>query len=344
MGLIEPRHSFELQRPVVLVIDDSPAHRLLMTSLLEQEGYRAVAAQDGEAGVRAVEEHRPDLLLLDLLMPGIDGYEVCRRLRADDRLDQMPIILMTARTDVEDVVRGLDAGADDFLTKPFRTPELLARMRSSMRQRQTMKRMATAHTVAAVLANAVEAKDPATEHHCQRLANLAARVGRRVGLDEREIEAVAYGALLHDVGKIGVPEEILTKAGPLEEDERIVLRRHPEIGERICQPLINGGILPIIRHHHERWDGSGYPDGLKAIEIPLGARVVAVVDAFDAMTHDRPYRRARPVEAALEEMWRFAGSQFDPELVPLLDEEIRGYQTVSVVQPVAELLPAALLH
>jgi putative two-component system response regulator len=327
-------------RPLVLVVEDDPANRALLERLLEREGYRTQAAGDGEAALVAATEHDPDLILLDIGLPRLDGYEVTRQLRSHVRTLTVPIILLTGRTGLEDVVEGLDAGADDFLSKPFRQPELLARIRSALRLRQALARMDAAHAAVAALANAVEAKDPSTEHHCQRLANLAARLGAQAGLDAADLEAVAYGALLHDVGKIGVPESILTKQGPLNASEWQVMRSHPEIGARICEPLAAAGAFgPIVRHHHERWDGRGYPDGLKGESIPLGARIVALVDAFDAMTHDRPYRRALSVDHAVHELWTEAGTQFDRALVPLFALELGRDET----RPLTELPPSALL-
>jgi len=329
-------------RPLVLVVEDDLANRALLERILEREGYRTTSAADGEAALLAVGEHSPDLVLLDIGLPRMDGYEVTRRLRSHLRTLTVPIILLTGRSSLDDVVEGLDAGADDFLSKPFRQPELMARIRSALRLRQALLRMDAAHTAVAALANAVEAKDPTTERHCQRLANLAARLGAQTGLDGIELEAVAYGALLHDVGKIGIPEAILTKPSPLDDDEWQLMRRHPEIGERICQPLASAGLFsPIVRHHHERWDGRGYPDGLRGEEIPLGARIVGLVDAFDAMTHDRPYRRAMPITRAVNELWLEAGGQFDRALVPLFVLELerdRDGETVS-----SELPPPALL-
>lgn len=201
-------------RPLVLVVEDDLANRALLERLLGREGYRTKAVCDGEAALLAVGEHAPDLVLLDIGLPHLDGYEVTRRLRGNIRTVAVPIILLTGRSTLDDVVEGLDAGADDFLSKPFRQPELLARIRSALRLRQALVRMDAAHIAVAALANAVEAKDPSTEHHCQRLANLAARLGAQAGLQGLELEAVAYGALLHDVGKIGVPEAILTKPAP----------------------------------------------------------------------------------------------------------------------------------
>ncbi|MEX1170032.1 MAG: HD domain-containing phosphohydrolase [Chloroflexota bacterium] len=327
-------------RPLVLVVEDDLANRALLERLLGREGYRTKAVGDGEAALLAVGEHAPDLVLLDIGLPHLDGYEVTRRLRANIRTVAVPIILLTGRSTLDDVVEGLDAGADDFLSKPFRQPELLARIRSALRLRQALVRMDAAHTAVAALANAVEAKDPSTEHHCQRLANLAARLGAQAGLQGLELEAVAYGALLHDVGKIGVPEAILTKPAPLDAAEWDLMRRHPEIGERICEPLAAAGTFtPIVRHHHERWDGRGYPDGLRGEAIPLGARIVALVDAFDAMTHDRPYRRAMPTALAVNELRREAGVQFDRALVPIFVMELeRDGEKIS-----SELPPSALL-
>ncbi len=309
----------------MLVVEDDPASRLLMSRVLEGAQYRVITASDGTAALRAVTDERPDLVVLDIGLPGMDGLEVCQRLRTDPRNATLPVIMLTARVQLDDIVTGLGVGADDYLAKPFRQPELLARIRSALRLRAALVRMETAHAVVATLANAVEAKDPVTEHHCQRLASLSARLTERLGLDHRAAETIAYGALLHDVGKIGIPESILTKPGPLDEAEWELMRRHPEIGERICAPLDAGAaFLPIIRHHHERWDGRGYPDRLAGEAIPLGARIVSVADAFDAMTHDRQYRQARSVADALEEIHRGAGGQFDPELAALFVEAIEG--------------------
>jgi putative two-component system response regulator len=327
-------------RALVLIVEDDAGNRALLERLLEREGYRTKAVGDGEAAILAVGEHAPDLILLDIGLPRMDGYEVTRRLRTNLNTLTVPVILLTGRSSLDDVVEGLDAGADDFLSKPFRQPELLARIRSALRLRQALVRMDAAHKAVAALANAVEAKDPSTEQHCQRLANLAARLGAQAGLNPLELEAVAYGALLHDVGKIGVPEAILTKPTPLDSDEWEIMRRHPEIGERICEPLSSAGTFtPIVRHHHERWDGRGYPDGLRGEAIPLGARIVGLVDSFDAMTHDRPYRRALPVPVAVNELWQESGSQFDRALVPMFVMELeREHGRVS-----SELPPSALL-
>ncbi len=308
--LIEPT------APTVLVIEDDPANRALLTALLERAGYRATTAADGPSGLEAALETAPDVVLLDVGLPGMDGLEICRRLRADPRTVTMPVVLLTGRTSVDDVVAGLDAGADDFLAKPFHEAELLARLRSARRLALVMAEMESAQGVVAALANAVEAKDTMTEHHCQRLAGLAHLLATAAELDPVSIKGVVFGALLHDIGKIGVSDGILRKPGALTDDEWIEMRRHPIIGEQICRPLASSReFAPIVRHHHERWDGGGYPDHLKGDEIPIGARIVGLVDAFDAIVHDRPYREAGSTENAIAEIVAGAGHHFDPDLV-----------------------------
>lgn len=328
--------------PLVCVIEDDLAVQRLLIRILENEGYRAIGVADGEIGLRVISEHQPDLVLLDLTMPRMDGYEVCRRLRADPRTVALPVIILTAHTTVEEMVAGLDAGADDFVPKPFQQMELLARMRSAFRMRQIVRRMEEAQAIVAALANAVEAKDAKLEGHCRRMAHRAARLAASVGLRDTELEGVAYGALLHDIGKIGMSEQLLNKTGSLTADERTILARHPEIGERICSPLRSARMFtPIIRHHHERWDGRGYPDGLRRDAIPLGARIVAVADAFDAIYMGRPYRPARTLEESHAELRAGMGSQFDPELVPIFLEEVErseaGFPAVVALPPAAML-------
>jgi putative two-component system response regulator len=330
-------------RPLVLIVEDDHTQRLLLGRILEREGYATLSVGDGETGLRAVIEYQPDLILLDLNLPRIDGYEVARQLRADPLTSTLPVIVLTGHTSVDDMVRALDAGADDFLAKPFQQAELLARMRSAFRLRAAINSLERATQIVAALANAVEAKDAKLVHHCRWLARHAARVAVSVGLRGEELEAVAYGALLHDVGKIGVPEHLLRKEGPLSDDEWTLMRRHPVIGERICRPLnASRGFAPIIRHHHERFDGRGYPDGLRGSRIPLGARIVAIADAYEAIVHGRPYQPAQSHAVAAEELTSLRGRQFDPELVPVfLDELARDTQGIP---PAVELPPVALLE
>jgi putative two-component system response regulator len=304
------------RQPTVLVVEDDPGNRALLSALLKRAGYSVALASDGLEGLDVAKSGLVDAVLLDVGLPGIDGLEVCQRLRDDPATVALPVILLTGRTSTEDLVRGLDAGADDFLSKPFQTPELLARLRSSLRLRRAMAEMEAAHGVVAALANAVEAKDVTTENHCQRLAGLAYQMAMAVDIEGTQLKGVVFGALLHDVGKIGVSEAILTKPGPLTEPEWVEMRQHPIIGEKICKPLTSSRLFaPIVRHHHERWDGTGYPDRLRGEEIPIGARIVGLVDSFDAMVHDRPYRAAMSLERAVAELNANAGRQFDPGLI-----------------------------
>ncbi len=325
--------------PLVLVIEDEPTQRGLLTRVLEREGYQVLGLADGEMGLRAIVEHAPQMVLLDLNLPRMDGFEICRRLRADPLTATLPVIIITAHTAMEDMVAALDAGADDFLAKPVQQAELLARMRSAMRLRRAITSLERATQIVAALANAVEAKDVGLVHHCRWLAHHAARVGANVGLRGEQLEAVAYGALLHDVGKIGVPEHLLRKEGPLSDEEWDLMRRHPEIGERICEPLrASRTFAPIIRHHHERFNGTGYPDRLRAERIPLGARIVAIADAYEAMVHGRPYQPAQAHSVARDELLRLRGSQFDPELVPIfLDELERDGQGLPPPVPLPQI-------
>jgi len=331
-------------RPLVAVIEDEPTQRTLLSRVLERDGYEVMGLADGELGLRAIVEYSPDLVLLDLNLPRMDGYEICRQLRLDPITATLPVIVITAHTSLDDMVAALDAGADDFLAKPVQQAELLARMRSAIRLRRSITSLERATQIVAALANAVEAKDVGLVHHCRWLAHHAGRVGVMVGLRGEELEAVAYGALLHDVGKIGVPEHLLRKEGPLSEEEWVVMRRHPEIGERICQPLnASRAFAPIIRHHHERFNGKGYPDGLRGRQIPLGARIVAVADAYEAMVHGRPYQPAQSHTMAADELLRLRGTQFDPELVPIfldeLERDTAGVPPVVALPQVAQLEP-----
>jgi putative two-component system response regulator len=326
----------------VAVIEDDSVVRHDLTRILEGPGYRVIALADGENGLRAVHEHQPDLLILSLSVPRLDALEIVRRLRADHRTATLPVLALTERTSFDHRIEALDAGADDVILKPFHPPELMARVRNALLRMGRGGRMERAHSAVVALSNAVEAKDVDLKDHCRYMAYRAARLAAYVGLRGHDLEAVAHGALLHDVGKIAIPVQLLHKVEPLVSGEWRELRRHPEIGARICGPLEGArDLAPIIRHHHERWDGSGYPDGLRGEDIPLGARIVALADAYDVIVRGRPYQPARSHPAAIEELWRCAGSQFDPALVPLFVEETERVEA-GVPAPVP-LPPAALL-
>jgi len=303
----------------VLVVDDEPVNIDLLQAYLEAEGYQVMTAYWGEEALKKAFARQPDLVLLDVMMPGLDGFEVCRRLKADPRTQFVPVVIITALQEPKAKIAGAEAGADDFLTKPFDHVELLARVRNLLQIKHLTDRLEHAESVIFALAEAVEAQDPYTEKHLQRMASLSERLARAAGLDPYQVMSVRYGGILHDVGKIGVSEAILRKPGPLTEEEWAEVRAHPAIGARIVQTMhLAQQIAPIVRSHHERWDGRGYPDGLKGKEIPIGARIVALVDAYDAMSTDRSYRAALPPEVIRAELEQNAGRQFDPALTVLL--------------------------
>jgi putative two-component system response regulator len=302
----------------VVVAEDDLATRALLRACLGRADYQIRDFENGADALAAILRDPPDIALLDIGMPEMDGLQVTRAIRSTPATALMPVILVTARGRLDDKVAGLDAGASDFITKPFEPAELLARVRTNLRLSAALRRLESTQDVLVALAGAVDAKDPLTEHHCGRVADVALVLARLAGLEQEEVEAVGYGAVLHDVGKIGINEQVLKKPGRLTDDEREEMQRHPVIGAEILRPLRLGQIVgPIVRAHHERWDGSGYPDRLRGDEIPLGARIVAIVDAHDAMTHDRPYRPRLTDDEARAELIAGRGTQFDPELVDL---------------------------
>jgi putative two-component system response regulator len=284
---VEPGHAH------ILVVDDVALNRQFLMDELVGEGYRVSTAEDGEHALALVALDTPDLILLDIMMPKLDGHEVCRRLKSDERTILIPVVMVTALTATDERIKGLEAGADDFLSKPYNRLELLTRVRSLLKLKRHTDELEMAETVLYTLALSVEAKDPYTNDHCDRLARYSVALGRELDLSPEQLKALRRGGILHDLGKIGVPDSILLKPGPLTEIERAVIREHPAIGERICTPLRSMRlVLPIIRHHHERWDGSGYPDGLVGEAIPITARVLQCADIYDALTTKRPYKEA----------------------------------------------------
>jgi putative two-component system response regulator len=315
-----PTRSMHLVKmPGVLVVDDSEANRDLIEACLAGVDCRIQAAQTGPMALAMIQSDPPDLVLLDVQMPDMDGYEVCRRIKSTAQGKLLPVIMITGLESVDDRVRALEAGADDFMSKPVERTELLARVQSALRLKAVYKTLDNAQEVIVALAAAVEAKEKYTQMHAQRVADMARLMGARLGLDETDVDVLYRGALVHDVGKIGIPEAILLKAGPLTPDEQRQMQEHPVIGERIVRPLNSGaGLLAIIRNHHERIDGRGYPDGLAGDAIPLGARIVAVCDAYDALINDRPYRKKHTHEEAIGVLSEGAGIQWDASVVRAL--------------------------
>lgn len=287
----------------ILIVDDESAARIALATLLRREGFEVRDASDGASALTECASFRPDLILLDIVMPGVDGFEVCRRIKATPETRLTPVVLITGLSATEDRIKGINAGADDFLSKPIDFNELLARTRSLLRLKQYTDELENAEGVLFSLAQSIEARDPYTSGHCERLAEISARLGEKLGLPEEDIKALRRAGIVHDIGKVVVPDSILLKPGPLSAEETEILRKHPVVGERICAPLRTFQlVLPIIRHHHERHDGSGYPDGLRGDEIPLTAAILQLADVYDALTTDRPYRKASSPEVALQIM------------------------------------------
>lgn len=318
-----------LKQPRILVVDDNAQNIELLSALMRTEGYTVVPASDGLAALAEVASATPDLILLDIMMPGLDGYAVCRQLKERPETCLVPIVLLTALGAEEHLLRGIEAGADDFLTKPFSQAELKARVRSLLKLKAYTDELEHAETMLLMLGRTVEAKDPYTQGHCERLSAYSVALGRALSLPPEDLTALDRGGALHDLGKIGIPDAILLKPTALSDGEWAIMREHPAIGERICLPLLSlKPVLPIIRHHHERWDGSGYPDGLVGAAIPLTAQILQVVDIFDALTTARPYKAAFSQAAAIQ---------------ALQDEIALGWRDPRVVQPFIELVECGKL-
>jgi putative two-component system response regulator len=297
-GRTVPSHKDHV--PTILIADDIESNRELLTEILNAERYRIVHAQDGEEAMQFLEEGEVDLALLDVMMPGRSGFAVCRALKSNPDTRLIPVVLVTSLSASEDRMQGIESGADDFINKPVNKEELLARVRSLLKIKQFTDELEHAETVLFALALSIEAKDPYTEGHCDRLSQSSEALAKRLSLTEEERVALRRGGIIHDIGKVAVPDQILLKPGPLTPEERKVMQQHTVVGAGICSPLKSfRSVLPIIRHHHERINGSGYPDGLKGDAIPLTARILQTVDIYDALTTDRPYRKALAPERAL---------------------------------------------
>ena len=285
------------------MVDDVEANRSLVTALLTRDGYRVYAVADGAAALECVRRDPPDLILLDVMMPALSGFDVCRTLKADAGTRLIPIVLITALQQSEDRIQGFEAGADDFISKPFNAHELRARVRSLIRIKRYTDDLDSAESVILSLALTIEARDGYTEGHCERLARYAAMLGRRIDLGEEDVRVLVRGGYLHDIGKVGIPDAILLKPGRLTPGELAVMQQHAVIGDRLCGELRSlRQVRPIVRHHHERRDGTGYPDGLRGDAIPLFAQIIAIVDVFDALTTARPYKAAVAVDIACAEL------------------------------------------
>ncbi len=332
------------EKAKILVVDDDGTNLRLLEAMLRLLGYQVILASDGEEALEKVKATPPNVILVDTMMPKMDGFEVTRRLKDDEATETIPIVMMTALNEVEDRVKALEAGADDFLTKPVDATELrprvnsllkvkayndhmrnypkemeteVARRTESLRQSFEKMKIASLDTVYR-LSRAAEYKDEDTGAHVQRMSHYSSAIARGMGLGDEFVEQILWAAPMHDIGKIGIPDRVLQKPGKLDEEEWVIMRQHTTIGAEILKDASADFIklaADIALTHHEKWNGSGYPQGLKSSDIPLAGRIVAVADVFDALTSERPYRSPMPLEKALAIIKEGRGSHFDPEMV-----------------------------
>jgi putative two-component system response regulator len=322
-------NGFDLDPPKVLVVDDHTPSRMTAVALLGMEGYEVIEADTGSIVVGLVTQKQPDLILLDVMMPGIDGFEVCQLLKQDDHTRLIPVIFITALNDRRSRIRGIEVGADDFLTKPFDRVELAARVKSLVRQKRLNEDLDHAEQVLFSIAISIESRDPNTGNHCERLVQLGQVFGEYLSLSRYQIRDLRWAGYLHDIGKVGIPDAVLLKKGKLTPQDWQIMQQHVLIGEKICQPLRSmRGVIPIIRHHHERWDGSGYPDKLKGDNIPYLAQVFQLIDIYDALTSERPYKRAfTSIEALLVMQEETDADWRNPKLMQQFTDFISSYET-----------------
>jgi putative two-component system response regulator len=288
-------------RPTVLVVDDEEPVRAYFRRMLESAGYAVVEAADGPSGLAAIQRAHPAVVLLDVKLPGLNGFEICRRVRQEVTTRLVPIIVVTALDAQQDRIEGLDAGADDFLTKPVDKQELMARVRSLARMKQYTDDLDSASSIIMTLASMIEARDGYSAGHCHRMANYALTLGRALRVSEAELQVLYRGGFLHDIGMLAIPDSVLRKAGPLAADEYEQVKAHTVIGDSLVSNLRSlQPVRPVIRWHHERLDGTGYPDNLHGDAIPLLAQIVGVVDVFEAVTTESPYQPTMSQQAAIE--------------------------------------------
>jgi putative two-component system response regulator len=310
----------------ILVADDQAPNRELLEELLTTQGFKVTSVPDGIAALQELAKAQVDVVLLDVMMPRMNGFEVCERIKTNPETYLIPVVLITALSDKQDRLEGIKVGADDFLTRPVDCTELLARVRSLLKLKQHTDELERAESVLFSLARSIEGKDPYTHGHCERLSDYSARLGEHLELPEDQIVALRRAGVVHDIGKVAVPDSILLKPGRLTEEEWKLIKEHPVVGERICAPLKSFRlVLPIIRHHHEKLDGSGYPDGLRGEAIPVAARVLQIVDVYDALTTERPYKKAFSIANALLTMKEeVAKGWWDPQIFEQFECLMRG--------------------
>jgi putative two-component system response regulator len=300
----------------IMVVDDESSYRDLVGAILCD--HRVVQVENGNQALLTLYQQNIDIVLMDVSLPNVNGYEVCRQIKGNPLWRGIPVVMLTASKRMEDRLLALEAGADDFISKPIDINELIIRVKSSARLKQYYDQLENTEAVLFTLANVVEAKDQYTKHHLRRIASMSMTLAHEAGLSQHEQRMVWYGGTLHDIGKVGISDTIIKKPDKLTPEEYDIVKQHTVLGERIVRPLRFGKYIgPIVRGHHEYWNGSGYPDGLQGENIPIGARVVTICDVFDALTTDRAYRPAYSHEYALEKVASLSGKAFDPRLTEL---------------------------
>ncbi len=308
-----------MKQETLLIVEDNAVLRKALVEMLTMDGFVVLSAGNGKEALQQMESVYPDLILSDISMPVMDGFEFFRTVRKRPEWLSIPIVFLTARGDKTDVLMGKGLGAEDYLVKPINHKELLVAIRARLNRSQQLRlaRLREAYQASlTVLANAIEVRDQYTRGHVERVTSYAVMLGARLGWSGKQMEDLRYGAILHDIGKIHIQGRTLQKRGPLDHQEWSVMQRHPVIGAEMIKDIpFLAPAVPAVLYHHEYWDGSGYPKGLKGEEIPMIARIIAVADAFDAMTTTRSYRQARPVEQAYNELVEGAGKLFDPAVI-----------------------------
>ena len=344
-GSVEDEH----QPPTILIVDDVDINRRLLRAMLKAEPHKILEARRGPEALSVLAEHGVDLVIVDLVLPGMSGLEFCRSVKAQRRTMLIPILMLTSVQGVENEIAGIASGADEFLIKPLHPAVVRARIRAMLRNKAAIDSLEEAETILFALAQSIEHRDKYTAGHCERLAWYSVYLGMTLGLPRAQLVALYRGGFLHDIGKVGVPDAVLYKPGPLTEDEWRIMHTHTVKGEEICRPMKSlAPVLPIIRNHHERWDGSGYPDGLRNEEIPISARILQVGDIYDALTTVRPYKPALLPNEALAVLTQEAELGWrDPVLVSVFrdschDGKINGWDPAAPPWSQLEILQKSI--
>ena len=313
----------------ILVVDDDPKVRAVLERVLLKDGHTIETAENGHAALAAIERRPPDVVLTDVTMPGMDGFELCQRLKMNVVTRLIPVVMVTGLSDRDNRIKGVDLGADEFLTKPVDPQELRARIRSLMRIKRYTDDLDSAASIIMAMAVMVEARDGHSEGHCYRMANYATALGRQLGLGQDDLQTLYRGGFLHDIGMLAIPDIVLRRPGRLSPEEYELVKSHTVIGEQLCGNLRSlQSVRPIVRHHHERLDGSGYPDRLAGDEIPLLAQIIGLVDVFDAITSRRAYQVALSGEDAV---------------IVLREQAAAGWRNVELVEEFGKVVQSGRL-